>query len=212
VRERRAVGKLGSSMKHDFQSQAGQDQFVCALVAHEGGAPGTFLDVGCNNPVTINNTYVLEQLGWLGVLIDCEPSWHTLIMHHRKSPFVCADASHLDWRKLVVDAGFSLTLPIDYLSFDLDASGFTVLQAMPLKELRFRIMTIEHDAYRFGDANRDAMRARLLGLGYDLLCPDVMNDGCRFEDWWVDPKKVDMTTAERFRTTGATPWQNIVSR
>lgn len=194
----------------EFQSQAGQDRFVHALaVEGEGRTPGTFLDIGCNNPIIISNTYALERIGWTGVLIDCDPGWATSIAESRRSPFVCCDAKDIDWPRMLERFA---THPIDYLSFDLDESGLKVLHGMPLSSVRFRILTIEHDAYRFGDAVRQAMRGTLREHGYDLLCPDVTAQGCQFEDWWVDPKQVDMGVADRFRTTEATDWQAIVSR
>jgi hypothetical protein len=197
----------------DWYSQAGQDQFVHAI---HGGVPGTFLDIGCHEPVYISNTYALEQLGWRGLLVDIVPEFGPRIAEKRTSPFLCADATTIDWVIAVRD--YSLPKTVDYLSFDLDEAGASALARMPWTTLRFRILTVEHDAYRFGDGPRQAMRALLRGHGYDLLCPDVCNGGPEygltvdFEDWWVDPTQVDMNIANKFRTTGATRWADIVGR
>jgi hypothetical protein len=193
----------------DFQSQAGQDRFVHALaVVGEGRATGTFLDIGCNDPIAISNTYALEGLGWTGVLVDRDPRWAGVISERRRSPFVCGDAKAIDWPAML--GRYAPHVPIDYLSFDLDEDGWAGLQTFPLADVRFRILTVEHDAWRFEDRLRLPMRALLHEHGYDLLCPDVTNGGCQFEDWYVDPLVVDMTIANRFRTTKATDWKMIV--
>ena len=192
-----------------FYSQAGQDRFVYAMtVSGEGKTTGTFLDVGCSDPVSYSNTLALEQAGWRGVLLDREPALAGPISEKRRSPFVCGDAKDTDW--LAVCERHALTFPVDYLSFDVDGAGIDVFQSIPWPSVRFRILTVEHDAYRFGDGSRLRMRAILREQGYDLLCPDVMNDGLPFEDWWVDPHLVDMSLAARFRTTTATAWRSIV--
>jgi hypothetical protein len=78
---------------------------------------------------------------------------------------------------------------IDYLSLDIDASYDILLQRIPFKDYIFKIITIEHDFYRFGEEFRAEERRIFAALGYHLLCPDVsvffngMN--CVFEDWWV---------------------------
>ena len=51
----------------------------------------------------------------------------------------------------------------------------------------FKVITIEHDAYRYGDLYRNSEREILAALGYYLLCPDVSNDGYPYEDWWIHP-------------------------
>jgi methyltransferase FkbM-like protein len=210
VRARGAMGKLGSPMTV-FQSQAGQDRFVHALaVLGEGLTKGTFLDIGCNDPIIRNNTYALEQIGWTGLLVDCEPSWADVMRANRRSPFVCADVETIDWRAVL--GQHKMPAAIDYLSFDVDGAGLQALKVMPWADVRFRILTVEHDAYRFGDGVRQDMRAVLRDQGYELLCSDVMNDGLPFEDWWVDPLTVDMTIASRFQTTEAMAWSRIVSR
>jgi hypothetical protein len=80
---------------------------------------------------------------------------------------------------------------IDYLSLDIDSSYDVVLQKMFLNDYIFKVITIEHDFYRFGDKFRKDEREILSSLGYYLLCPDVSvffsGRDCIFEDWWVHP-------------------------
>lgn len=51
-------------------SQAGQDRFVLAMLSDDH--LGTFVDVGCQWPFAINNTALLEELGWRGIALDRE--------------------------------------------------------------------------------------------------------------------------------------------
>ena len=77
---------------------------------------------------------------------------------------------------------------IDYLSLDIDDHYDTVLRKIMDAHHRFKIITIEHDAYRYGDLYRIKEREILTGEGYYLLCPDVSIGGRPFEDWWIDPE------------------------
>jgi hypothetical protein len=61
--------------------------------------------------------------------------------------------------------------------------------------VRFSVITIEHDFYRGFDSIRTAMRAILLEHGYVRVASDVKLNGLPFEDWWIDPKVVDVDLA-----------------
>jgi hypothetical protein len=53
------------------KSQAGQELFVIAMT--QGRRNGTWLEIGCGDPIRSNNTYLLEKrFGWTGVSIDRE--------------------------------------------------------------------------------------------------------------------------------------------
>ena len=55
----------------------------------------------------------------------------------------------------------------------------------------FKIITIEHDAYRFGDTYRIKEREILNHYGYELLFANVTFQGSEFEDWWIHPDYFD---------------------
>ena len=40
-------------------SQTGQDLFVLSVLNHKRN--GTFLEIGSNHPITVNNTFLLEN-------------------------------------------------------------------------------------------------------------------------------------------------------
>ena len=63
----------------------------------------------------------------------------------------------------------------------------SVLKKLILANHKFKMITIEHDFYRYGDIYRSQERKILSNLGYQLVCPDVSHNGCIYEDWWVHP-------------------------
>ncbi len=46
-------------------------------------AGGVFVDVGANHPVTLNQTWALEQKGWSGVLVEPNPEIFKLLCEQR---------------------------------------------------------------------------------------------------------------------------------
>ncbi len=164
-------------------SQCGQDIFAWTVL----GCPdkGTFLDIGMNEPVTRNNTYALEGLGWDGLLVDFDENVHQL-SKIRRNPYFHGDARFIDWTELFAaypSLGENKT--VDYISLDVDESSFETLENLLKHGVGFKVGTFEHDSYRFGDAARNAMRRLLWGAGYYCLCSDVTDQGSAFEDWFV---------------------------
>jgi hypothetical protein len=49
---------------------AAQDYFVRKVLKDK--TYGTFVEIGSNHPVLVNNTYILEAgLGWTGFMVEC---------------------------------------------------------------------------------------------------------------------------------------------
>jgi SAM-dependent methyltransferase len=190
----------------DSKSQAGQDIFV-ATVCPNGK---TFLDVGCGAPITINNTYALEQIGWRGLLVDNSQEAIDAC-GIRASPAIRADATSLDWnaalRKYVPSWGL---YGIDYLSLDIDEATFAAVDALMDEGACFRVITVEHDAYRHGDLLRAPIRNRFSKHDYILIAADVCSDdGLPYEDWWVYMDLADQ--ADRFRSHNMR-WRDILAQ
>lgn len=193
-------------------SQAAQDYFVYKILI-EGKEPkeGTFVDIGCNDPIAINNTYTLEHYyGWKGLLIDiCDFSKE--IKDKRTSAFLQIDVKQKNWFELAITAGLDLSKPIDYLSFDIDADGVSVIENFPFDRVTFRVMTIEHDKYRFGDEAQIRMREAITRHGYEPICTDVQSVcGKPYEDWYVHPEYVDIDRARKYRCDNLR-WTDIVA-
>jgi len=63
-------------------SQHGEDkQILKALV--KAGERGPFLDVGCNHPFRLSNSYLLYKHGWRGVCVDPLPRYGSLFAQWR---------------------------------------------------------------------------------------------------------------------------------
>lgn len=179
-------------------SQAGQDIFVKRIM---GDAVGTFLDVGCSHPKERSNTFSLERTGWTGWLIDNDPGCVDLVKSVRSAKFISADATTIDWSFL------GNKRYIDYLSLDIDAATLPCLQRIPLDKIRFGIITVEHDRYRFGDGPRQQMREILSNAGYVRIASDVCSQGMQFEDWWVKPELEEKAS---FAKSEGREWSEIV--
>lgn len=199
-------------MKFQSHSQAGQDRFVYELlVKPEGLLSGTFLDIGSNDPNEINNTIALEQLGWRGLLIDLNEHFAGPSGKGRTSPFLVADAVTIDWSEALRAIRHDVNnFYIDYVSLDVDEAQLDALRNLLNCGVRFRVATVEHDAYRFGEGRKRALRELMALHGYTLLTADVcMNHQLvAFEDWFVDAQTVNMQVAERFRRT-LVAWEDL---
>lgn len=191
-------------MKFVSHSQAGQDAFLNAVLQK---LDGSFVDVGCSHPVELSNTFALEQLGWTGVMLDSSPDAVALCQAQRRSKVICGDARQFDWRPELS----SFPPVIDYASVDVDAHNHIALHNLMQSGKRFRVMTVEHDAYQRGDALRIPNRELLARLGYELIAADVHSNGCCFEDWFVLPPEVDMARVEPFHSTGL-EWQAVLRK
>src|SRR6478609_3112907 len=201
-------------------SQSGQDVFAYFTCETD---KGTFLDIGAANPVVGNNSYGLECKGWSGITIDVSAEYAPKYVGVRKAPLQVMDMTKINWAEFV-SKNPMLQKPVDYLSFDIDEASLIVLRTVPFDELRFRTITIEHDAYRHGDKFRGEMRTILQGAGYELLAADVivyylwegspetvaLKGFLPFEDWYVKPELVDMAKAEKFRSSNKM-WSDILA-
>jgi FkbM family methyltransferase len=184
------------------QSQAGQDMFVLKVLGGLDGVTtkGFFVDVGSNHPKEISNTWAFEKLGWHGVMIDSDANCVNMTRDCRSNPVILGDATKHKW---------SLPPVVDYLSLDVDESSAAALANLPLDTTVFRVITMEHDCYRFGDGPKTVMRKMLRDRGYVLVCSDVRNGGCPYEDWWVEPTLE--AAASPFKCDN-TEWQSIITR
>lgn len=178
------------------RGESGQD---CFAFEHCGRKKnGTFIDIGCNEPIRWSNTYALEEVGWRGWLVDINSEYTAAIEQERKSPFICVDATIIDW-EFVLPAGVS---SVDYLSLDIDEDetrtvAIRVLKNLFMDGITWKCATIEHDAYRFGDNPRITLRAMMEDAGYKLYRanveigqfrggdPNWKGNGKPFEDWWI---------------------------
>lgn len=173
-------------------SECGQDLFVISLLNKKGG---TFLDLGCNLPIKINNTYLLELNDWDGVsvdIVDYSNEWTS-----RKSKFINEDCFNIDFSSFLPK--FYNEKIIDYLSLDMEKVGerYKILEKILMTDYTFKIITMEHDSYlgtEYELNEKIPQREILRKYGYKLICSDVSqekNPNLYYEDWWINEKYFD---------------------
>ena len=64
-------------------SQTGEDLIIDFLIGAKKIKNFTYLDIGANNPVKINNTYKFYEAGYKGVCIEPDPAVFTLLAKKR---------------------------------------------------------------------------------------------------------------------------------
>jgi len=182
-----------------------QDIFVLTMT--DGMQNGIFLEIGCNQPIDYNNTYILEKyFKWEGISLDYfddfRPSW---IEHRPNSIFRAMDAMKVDYESLLLSTYPGINV-LDYLQLDIEPSQHTLiaLKRIPLEKYKFKVITFETDLYRDGDQVRNESRELLLSHGYELVAGDVLTGYypgqlLPYEDWWVHPEFVDRKIIDFFK-------------
>jgi hypothetical protein len=177
-------------------SQRNQDLFVIDVL--NGKKNGTYLDFGCNEPLTINNTYVLESLyNFKGLSFDIDQSFINLWKNSGRNDknAICADLVRYDFKSVL--NSFYTENVIDYFSFDLEPPLVTleVLRIFPFDKFKFRVVTFEHDFYRNYDTMNPS-RKIFLENGYRKISKSCMDSYCPrlylSEDWWIHPDLVSI--------------------
>jgi hypothetical protein len=77
-------------------SENKQDIFVSSLLPINNGF---YIDIGSYNPITNNNTYLLEQLGWNGICIEIDSSFNEEYKQ-RNCIFLNQDALNINYKNL----------------------------------------------------------------------------------------------------------------
>jgi hypothetical protein len=191
-------------MSSETNSQASQDLFVLSVLNNKKN--GYFLEIGSNEPISINNTYLLEsQYDWKGIMVEYNPVYKPMYTEKRpKSIHVIQDATTVDYLKHLAP----FPKDMDYLQVDLEVDNRSTLTTLELLDktvfdtYRFATVTFEHDIYRGDYFNtRERSREIFQNRGYILMFPDVKFNSCSFEDWYVHPELVDMERLLPLRQT-----------
>ena len=190
----------------EFNGQALQDKFVLNITEFKRN--GTFVEIGSNDPIVINNTYLLEKgFDWTGVMVEYNKTWEPSYKEKRPgSIHIMEDATNIDYPKVFADAAFPSN--IDYLQIDLEVnngSTFKTLQNLDANifdNYKFRVVTFEHDIYHTNFLNtRQESRNIFEKRGYLRVFSDVTNNGQNpFEDWYVHPELVNMGYVKQLMT------------
>jgi len=181
-----------------YQGQAQQDKFVLNILKEKKN--GYFLEIGSNDPININNSYLLEkQYDWKGIMIEYNDFFlNSYKIHRPNSIHIINDATTVDYKNILEKN--NMPLSFDYLQIDLEAENGSTIQTLQKldKEIfdtyKFATITFEHDIYHtnFDDTrlkSRDIFKKR----GYVCVFEDINNQGVNpYEDWYVHPDLVDM--------------------
>jgi len=194
-------------------SQLLQDMFV--LTATNGKEYGTFVEVGGDQAIFINNSYLLEsQFGWEGITFDINPaSYQSYQFHNRKSKFFLGDALGMDFEKILLDNFDSRR--IDMLQLDLEPSRntFACLKKIPLDIFRFSIILYETDFYDPSMSREEAEYIRsestkiLEDRGYVLVASNLSNltDTEPMENWFMDGTYFAKNWINKFKRDSVEP-------
>ena len=191
--------KNSENLKINY-SQCFQDIFVLSIL--DGKRDGTYLEIGCADPLYGNNTALLEkEYGWTGISIDIDSQWSTKWEQQNRKCFI-ENALKINYSELLKNN------IIDYLQIDCDppSISFEVLQKIPFHTHKFAVITFEHDHYADDTQSiKDKSRKYLQSFGYELVVSNVSpDDYCDYEDWWVHPDLVDRNIINIMKATDDT--------
>lgn len=181
-----SLRKIG---EHFSYAQAHQDLFVRVMLGFKHS--GFYVEIGAAEPKQSNNTYILERdFGWSGISLDIDETLVGEFRQCRRNPCIRADATAVDFRRLLIDGGFPRQ--VDYLSLDIDPASVTyeALTKLPHDDYRFSVITYEHDFYASGGFYMEQSRKLLGSLNYVRVVSNVKCCGRDFEDWYIDPNVI----------------------
>lgn len=172
-----------------FNSQARQDEFVLDVLDRK--LNGTFLEIGTQDPVHTNNTFLLEnKYDWRGIMVEYNEMYEKSYESMRKSYYIIQDARKINY----LDAFNKTNMPstVDYLQIDLDVDNGSTINTLKLldetifNKYTFSVVTFEHDIYtgNFFDT-RLSSREIFKNNGYILFIQDRKIDDQPFEDWYI---------------------------
>ncbi len=180
-----------------YYGQAEQDKFILHILKEKRN--GFFLEIGSNDPIYINNTYLLEKkYDWKGIMVEIDENYLLLYKKHRLNSIpIIDDATKIDYIN-ILDSN-NAPLNIDYLQIDLhvtDNSTMLTLENLDkhvFDKYKFATITFEHDIY--GDITKyTRLKSREIfkKRGYVCVFKDISNANNPYEYWYVHPDLVDM--------------------
>ena len=191
-----------------FYSDAKQDQFAANILEFKKN--GYCVDIGSCHSIISNNSYYFQSLDWTSLSVEIERGYNESYSTRKNGVHLNKNALEVNYKEVFEEYEFPRN--IDYLSLDVDTLSLDVLKLLPLDEYRFKVITIEHDAYLFGDKYRELQRSILNSHGYLLVCSNVYVEQsgyegkeCPFEDWWIDPSEFNIDLIEKLKCDNTLP-------
>lgn len=156
-----------------FRGQLLQDRWVYHQLSRRKHSmnDGYFVDLGCNDGVTINNTLVFEQIGWDGICVDADArAFHKAtasrvapvefaaiysesnlpLMFHQHEESLLSQLSSSGEQVLSISLNdllkkYHAPNEIDYISLDIEGAECDVLEGFDDSEYEIKCWTIEHN-------------------------------------------------------------------
>lgn len=196
-----------------WYSQAGQDRWVDTMTG--GRLGGFFVDLGAYDGVQTSNTLgLVEERGWSGLCVEANPDYYDALVRNRPESFlvhaaVAGSIGLLHWAHQQATADLlAPTVPaktlgqlldeanaperVDYLSIDVEGMEFEVFEAYDFSR-RVDLLTVEHNLYCDGPANKNRLHALLTSRGFirvveDAPCldPNPLYYLQPYEDWYAN--------------------------
>jgi hypothetical protein len=192
--------KNSELISHSF-SEFLQDIFV--LTALDGKTDGVYVELGAGHPFYGNNTALLEtKYNWKGVSVDYSTGAIEEFFRERNNIEILADATTMDYVGLFQELNYPTT--IDYLQIDCDPAhiSYETLLKIPFHAYEFKVITFEHDHSKDETGEvRENSRKYLQQNGYTLILANIGKDDIAVEDWWVNPKHVDINKLKSITDT-----------
>ena len=196
---------------NNFNGQAHQDKFVLNVLKRKTN--GFFLEIGSNDPVHINNSYILESVyNWKGIMIEYDPKFLPRFQMKRpNSIHVIHDATQIDYKTLFESN--NVPINIDYLQIDLEVGNGSTIQTLQkldneiMNTYKFATVTFEHDIYRSNFLNTRIVSREIFSRhGYVCVFEVTEDNGFPYEDWYVHPDLVDMEYVRSLQSRNASKY------
>jgi len=175
--------------KMKYYSQIGQDKLVDFILKNKEN--GFFLDIGAQHPEDLNNTAFFEKYrNWNGVAIEKGSMWNDKWSDssRKKTSYINNDARFIDYNNILLNYNIDI---VDYISLDLEPPQvtFDVLKDILSKNIKFKVMTFEVDAYRSDNVkniSRDLLNSNGYQLAYELHFTDDGLTNAHVDDIWIN--------------------------
>ena len=126
----------------NYYSEWSQDSYMDILMKFKEN--GTFVDIGANEYNTNNNSYFFElERNFTGIGIDIDPQHTDGWAQHRKSPFICDDATKINYSKLFKK--YNLPKVIDFLSVDVDPAEVSMAALIEVIKTGYQFNIIDFE-------------------------------------------------------------------
>jgi hypothetical protein len=200
-----------------FYSAVSQDEFVANILGFKKN--GYCVDIGSGHSIESNNTFYFQSLDWCCISVEIDSSFNETYLTRKNGVHLNENALRVEYENVLSEYEFPTV--VDYLSLDVDTCSLNVLKILPLDKYKFKIITIEHDAYLYNDKYREDQRRILTEAGYKLLCSNVLvpnpghsgynGEDCPFEDWWIYPSEFNSNITQKIECDMSFP-SEIISK